>query len=314
MKKILYIVGSTATGKTSLGIKLATKFGAELISADSKQIYKDMDIGSGKDIPKKASKKTSSQNLTYYQIKKTKIWGYDLADPSQEYSVSHYKKFADSLIKDIHSRNKLPIIVGGSGFYLKCIENPPNSLRVTQNKTLRQKLNKLTTNELQERLKNLNKERFNQMNNSDVNNPRRLIRAIEIKLSDTTKEKSASEKYNSLWIGLNVAKNEINISIKKRVLKRLEDGFEKEFEDLSSSKKLLPNTQASSSMGYKHWFEYKKGETTKEEAIKKWTTAEQQYANRQKTWFKKQKEIFWFDAKDENSQKSIVQMIKNWYA
>ena len=120
MNKLLVICGPTSTGKTTLAIALAKKFNGELISTDSRQVYKGMDIGTGKDLPEGAKFKLPwFQKYGYYEVGGTKIWGYDLADPRHEFSVAQYIKFAERIISDVLKRGKSPVLVGGTGLYIR---------------------------------------------------------------------------------------------------------------------------------------------------------------------------------------------------
>ena len=319
MNKLLYIVGPTATGKTNIALNLAQKFSGDIISADSRQAYIGMDIGTGKDIPPGFKKIINSENrhkTTYYQKNNTNIWGYDLVSPDQKYSVAHFQKFVNNKIMQIHKLDKLPIIVGGSGLYINCIENPPQSISIPQNSILRKKISTFSIKELQKKLKNINKEKYNSMNQSDINNPRRLVRAIEI--STFQKEKSPHKtnpnKYNSLWIGLKTSLSRIDNSIENRVKARIKAGFEKEFDSLYKKGLINKAFQASSSTGYRQWLEYKNNQISKSDAIKNWITAEKQYARRQLTWFKKNNQINWLNSNSKNLIKSVEAIVRVWYS
>ena len=319
MSKLLYIVGPTATGKTSTALNLAQKFNGDIISADSRQVYIGMDIGTGKDIPpgfKKIVKKENNRQSIFYQKNNINIWGYDLVSPDQDYSIAHFQKFVNKKIKQIHKLDKLPIIVGGSGLYINCIETPPQSLSIPQNIKLRKKLTTFSTEKLQKKLESINKEKYASMNQSDINNPRRLIRAIEITTfqKESSPHKTNSNKYNNLWIGLKTSLEEIDNSIEKRVKKRIKAGFEAEFNSLYNKGLININFQASSSTGYRQWLEYKNHQVSKNDAINNWITAEKQYARRQLTWFKKNNQINWFNANLKNLSKSVEQLVRVWYS
>src|SRR4030066_2229730 len=126
MKKFLVICGPTAMGKTSLALRLAKLFNGELISADSRQVYKGMDIGTGKDLPvtvkcQMSNVKCFGKRICYYKINGVRVWGYDLVEPTEEFSVAQYVGIAQEILENIYSRGKLPILVGGSGFYIKAV-------------------------------------------------------------------------------------------------------------------------------------------------------------------------------------------------
>src|SRR3989344_4678270 len=161
--KLLIICGPTATGKTKLAANLSKKFSGKIISADSRQVYKGMDIVTGKDRPKEVS-----------------IWGYDIIRPNEEFSVAHFVNLAGKEITRVDKQGKLPIIVGGTGFWLKSLLNPPATINIIPDWQLREKLEKFSATELLERLKKIDPKRAASMNQSDRNNPRRLMRAIEV--------------------------------------------------------------------------------------------------------------------------------------
>lgn len=276
MKQVLIICGPTASGKTALAAKLVKKFKGELISADSRQVYKGMDIVTGKDRPKGV-----------------KIHGLDLVRPDQEFSVAHFVKYASNLINQI----RLPIIVGGSGLYIDSLVKPPETLAVKPDWDLRKRLEKKSIKELQEQLNQLNPARFKLMNHSDRNNPRRLIRAIEIVLRrDSLKAPLKSlfnEKYDTLWIGLTAGKEILAKKIEARVRARIKAGAIREWQQLKAK---YPATLPSmSGIGYRQLPD-----------IAAWTRAEQQYAKRQMIWFKKNKVIRW-------NPKNVVKLVGNWY-
>lgn len=166
MRKLLIVTGPTATGKTALGIELARKFNGEIISADSRQIYKGNDVETGKD-------------RSFPQ------WGIDIAKPGDDFNVSAFVAYAQKIISDITARGKLPIVIGGTGQYIKELLNPSATLNVPLNPQLRAKLEKLSIDQLQKELAQMQPDKWKSMNQSDRNNPRRLVRAIEVARQDT---------------------------------------------------------------------------------------------------------------------------------
>lgn len=325
MKKLLIICGPTATGKTTLGLKLAKIFRGEIVSADSRQVYKGMDIGTGKDLPENSKYKNSSikwkgNSIGYHKIDRIKIWGYDLVKPNEKFSVSLFTSFSRVAINNILDREKLPIIVGGTGLYIKAIAEKIDTLNIPRDEKLRIRFEKKSVTYLQQALFKLNKQRFNKMNRSDRNNPRRLIRAIEIsnyKKQDKHKQKNASNtkhSFNSyLWIGLQTDIKLLRDRINKRVLKRVERGSEKEVRNLLKLGYNF-NLPSMSAMGYSHWKPYLEKKIGKKEMIDRWQQDEWSYAKRQMTWFKKNKNIHWFDISKKNYINKVVDQVDLWYS
>jgi tRNA dimethylallyltransferase len=330
MNKLLVVCGSTAAGKTALAVKLAKKFNGELVNADSRQVYRGMDIGTGKDLP--ASSKFKIQNsklgikrkeyqIGYYLISGVPIWLVDVVEPDYRFSVADYIKVAVPVIKDIWQRNKLPILVGGTGFYLRSLLGGIETVGVAPDWSLRNKLEKLTVTELQEKLKRANISRFNRMNQSDRHNPRRLIRAIEV----ADKDKGNLKKIETLdlkkeaifWVGLKLPFKKLDKKITQRVKKRLASGLEKEIEGLLK-KFSFGNSVLGETIGYQEWEKYfftpqeKRGGVLPE-IIDSWQRAERQYARRQMVWFKKNKQINWFVADKKDLFFQVVKKVGKWY-
>lgn len=294
MNQLLFVVGPTATGKTSLALALAEKFNGELISADSRQVFKGLDIATGKDIP-------ASQ-----------IHGYDLVEPNQDWNVTDFQKFANKTIKEIHERGKLPIIVGGTGLYVKSLLEP-FSPTAPPNPELRKKLEKLSVLELQENLQKLDRKKFGTMNHSDQRNPHRLIRAIEISSSSVKPKKVKSNNFDSFVIGLKAPIEILEAQINARVQKRILQNPKAELEYLLSLDPDL-SSSAATSLGYKDLQDFYQDHISKERLINLWTIKERQYAKRQLTWFKKQKNINWFDVSKSDYLDKVVDLVSNWYS
>lgn len=305
MQKILVICGPTATGKTSLGFLLAKKFNGEIVSSDSRQVYKHMDIGTGKEWDDSV-----------------KIWGYDLAEPNDNYSVSEYFKSIKLVISDIWQRNKLPIIVGGTGFYIKSLIDGIATVDIPKNENLRISLEKLDINELFNKLADLDGAKAASLNSSDKRNSRRLIRAIEIAVWNTQhgtqkqivekRKKVLDKNVDLLMVGLSASHSRILNNIKDRVDKRINEGFVLEVENLLKIGVSWKH-QSMKSLGYKESEAFFKKGLTYEEFISQWINNEMKYAKRQMTWFKKDKRINWFDIDDINFHQNMVNLISKWY-
>ena len=298
-KKLLIVCGPTATGKTKLGIFLAQKFNGEIISADSRQVYKFMDIGTGKewgDVP---------------------IHGYDLVDPSSNFSVFEYLMFARKTLDDIWKRGKLPILVGGTGLYIKAIVEGIDTLNIPKNADLRESLEEKNTFELYEKLATLDSSKAASLNISDKNNPRRLIRAIEIAIwkisneQEVNKAKSNQGVMDTLFIGLNYPVDQISNLITSRVEKRIEQGFIDEVEDLLKMG-VSWKMQSMNALGYSGAEGFFKNGLTYEEFVEKWIESEINYVKRQLTWFKKNKKINWFDLTKPKQLEKLEKLVEKW--
>jgi tRNA dimethylallyltransferase len=275
---MIIITGQTATGKTKLALELAIKHNGELINFDSRQIYKYLDIITGKDIPK------------------TKIWLYDVVTPDQYFSSFDFVRLVTPIIKDIKKRNKTPILVGGTYLYLKHLLYGINDNNSPPDFKLREKLNNKSVDYLQKMLIKLNKNVFENLNHSDQLNPRRLIRRIEIeKYQQTHTKKVPMSPISpiSRFIGLKYKdRSKLRQVIKKRVEERFDSGA------IDEVKKILKmgyaeNDPGLKTIGYKQIIKYLNKEITKEEAIEDWINKEVQYAKRQLTFMKKDKNINW---------------------
>ena len=212
MNKVLIICGPTATGKTKFALELAKKFNGELVSADSRQVYIGNDLETGKDF--------------HLNTDHIKIWLLDILQQGEEFSVSAWRHLAQEAIKDILSQGKLPIVVGGSGLYIKSLVQDLPDIDVPFDKKLRKKWENKSAKELFDYLKSINSAKASSMNDSDAKNPRRLIRAIEICSFKHTVNYQPTN-YELLLIGLTSSKENLTTRIKKRVADR---GLAKSFE------------------------------------------------------------------------------------
>lgn len=296
MQKLLVIAGATATGKTSLGIGIAKMFGGEIISADSRHVYKGLDIISGKDIPKDIP-----------------IWGIDLVSSTQDCSVSLYQKVGVQAIHAIEGHHNLPIVVGGTGLYISSLIRDHDVMQVPRNVSLRQVLEKKDVDGLIKHLQKVDAEKYASMNQSDVHNPRRLIRAIEVgewKVHHQQIERLVPA-FDTLFIGLSCDEDVLKERIRKRVNERIDNGALEEAKRLESL--LDARMPAFSTLGFSYLIQFIHHEITKDVLIESWTNAEYAYAKRQKTWFRKEKNIHWFDISDLDYRASIEKLVKEWY-
>ncbi len=296
MKKAVVIVGPTAVGKTSFATKLAKKFNGAIVSADSIQVFKSLDIISGKD-------KKELEGLEYYMI--------DIVTPNESFSVSQFEKQTTRILDKI---NKAPIIVGGTGLYVKSIIDGINSSEVKPNYKLREELASLSLKELQVKLGYLDNKAWESLNESDRGNKRRLLRKIEI-LKDGKWQMVNGKKrdFDFLQIGLELSREILKERIDKRVEERLKMGALEEAKSLYQNYENLTQ-QVKDANGYKQLFEYLKGETTLENAIEKWKLSEYKHAKNQMTWFRKDERIFWFDASKKDNFEVISKKISEFLA
>ncbi len=317
--KLLVICGPTSTGKTSLAIKLAKKFNGEIVSADSRQVYKKMDIGTGKDIPVGSKiRYPLFSKYGYYLIDGIKVWGYDLATPKEEFNISWYLKFANKIISEIQKRGKTPILTGGTGLYIRGIIQGIPTVDVPKNEELRIELAKRTAEDLYENLSQMDSVKSASLNSSDKKNPRRLIRAIEIAQWNLSHGKTGvvERQINSdsvLKIGLTAPTEFISKRISKRVADRIENGIKEEIKNIIKSG-VNWESQSMASIGYRQWRDYFEGGVEEEQIFQEWEKEERKYVKRQMTWFKKDIDINWFNITDKNFPKNVENLVEKWYS
>jgi len=278
--KLIVILGPTASGKSDLAVKLAEKFKGEIVSADSRQIYKEMNIGTAK------IKREEMLDIPHYMI--------NIVKPNQEFTLAQFQKKATKIIKDIQKRNKFPFLVGGTGLYIQSIVDNLKIPETKPDKKLRKKLEKLTKEELIKELKKLDPEALEII---DVNNKRRLIRALEICL--ITKKPFSKQRernkpiFDILQIGLKLNLNKLENKINKRTEKMMEE------ELIEENKKLLKKYNSKlpsmSGIGYQEIILYLNKKINLEEAKELIKIHTRQYAKRQITWFKRDKRIKWIN-------------------
>jgi len=275
-KKLVVILGPTASGKTDLSIKLAKKFNGEVVSADSRQVYKGMDIGTGK-VTKK-----EMEGISHYLL--------DVVSPKSYFTVAQYQKLAQKAINKILGNGKIPFLVGGSPFYIYSIVEGWQFPKLKPDWKLRKDLEKKSSSELFKILKKLDKER---VKNIDKSNKRRLIRAIEIakKLGKVPKIKK-SPQYNCLLIGIKKELEVLKNLIEKRLLKRFRQGIIKEVEILHKNNVSWKRLEEFG-LEYKWIARFLQKKINYEEMLERLQKDIEHFAKRQMTWFKKDKRIKW---------------------
>jgi len=274
--KIIVILGPTAAGKTSLGVYLAWKYQGEIISADSRQVYQGMDIGTGKDL---AAYKVGHRYVPYHLI--------DIISPNTEFNLAQYQKLALGAISDIINRGKLPIIVGGTGLYLQALVDNYDLSKISPDLEKRRELEALTKDELFGRLEKLKPEFALKLNNSDKNNPRHLVRYLEILEQEGELSGKKDTPYDFLVLGLDFSDD----ILRERVVKRIKDRLENE--DMLGEVERLHKSGVSWERLISFGLEYRflsyhlLGKLDYEEMLQKLSDASYRFAKRQKTWFKR---------------------------
>ena len=289
--KIIVILGPTASGKSKLAIKIAKKFNGEIISADSRQVYKGLDIGTEK-ITKK-----EMNGIRHYLI--------DVAKPKKIYTVVQYQRAAKKILKQIFQKGKIPIICGGSGLYIDALIYDYKLPAVAPQKSLRGRLEKKSTEELFKMLQGLDPERAVDI---DPRNPRRLIRALEIVLK-TGRPVPKIEKqspYQTLKIGLKKSVSQLRRSIRQRLKKTLKKGLVEETKKLHREGLSWKRLNALG-LEYRLAADYLRGLISCEEMTEQMERKIRRYAKRQMTWFKKDKDIIWIS----NPQKAFA-ICRDW--
>ena len=301
--KLVVILGPTASGKTDLSIKLAKKFNGEVVSADSRQVYRGMDIGSGK-VTKK-----EMRGIPHYLL--------DVANPKRKFTVAQYQKLALAAIKKIQGKNKLPILVGGTGFYIQSIVDGIIIPEVKPDWKLRKELEKKSNEQLFQMLLKKDPERAKTI---DKQNPRRLIRAVEIVLTTGKPVPALSSVVipakagiqnaginndmdsrfrgndNILQLGIKISQDQLKNNIKKRLLKRLKNNAM-----INEVKKLRKSGLSwkrleEFGLEYKFVAQYIQNKILHQQMLDKIQIESEHYAKRQMTWFKRDKRIHWIDS------------------
>lgn len=317
-QKVIVVLGQTATGKSALAIKIALRLnsgqakkinpptGGEIISADSRQVYRWLDIGTGK-VPGKWVKNDPTKKRPFvswiFAYKSIPHYCIDFVSPQKIYTAAEFKKCAKSAIADITARGKIPIIVGGTGFWIDTLIFNLLLPNVAPNPKLRLKLSSKKPDELFKILKKLDLKRAKTI---DSKNSRRLIRAIEIALAlgkiPTVKKRP---RYNALWLGVSLPKDELRERIRLRLQKRIKSGMIKEAMALRKSGVSWKRFYELG-LEYRFLADFLKAKIDKNEFIELLNRAIRQYAKRQMTWFKKNKKIHWI--KSENEARRLIRM------
>jgi tRNA dimethylallyltransferase len=298
--KVIVICGPTASGKTALSIELAKKINGEIISADSMQIYKDMDIGTAK------PDKEEMQGIQHYLL--------DCVSPDTRYSVAEYKIDATKAIEEILQKGKTPIIVGGTGLYVDTLIYGIEYNDIQIDEQYRNELEKIAEEQGVEVLYKMATQIDEQaMKKISINDKKRIMRVLEIyKATGKTKTEQEYEsrkkgvKYDYKVFALNMDREVLYNRINLRVDLMIENGLIEEVRNLKEKYNKFPT--AMQGLGYKEVVEYLENKTTKDEMIEKIKMETRRYAKRQLTWFRKNKETIWLDATKEREY-NVTQII-----
>ncbi len=288
-EKILVVTGPTATGKTALSVELAKKLGGEIVSADSMQIYRGMDIGTAK------VTKAEMQNIPHHMI--------DIADPSEDYSVSRYVEKADAAVRGILSRGRLPIVAGGTNLYIDSLIAGLDFAEKAEDAALRESLNKqyddIGGEAMLEHLRGFDPERAAKLHPADK---RRIVRAVEIYIltgetitRHDEETKKRPKRYDAVKIALTFADRAVLYDrINARVDKMVSDGLFDEVKGLLDSG-LSPACTSMQAIGYKEPAAYFRGEMSKDAAIELIKLSSRRYAKRQLTWLRRDTTVLWHE-------------------
>ncbi len=304
---VVAVVGPTASGKSDLAVEICLRFNGEAVSADSMQIYKGLDISTAK--PTEEEKKGIPHHMM------------DFLDNTESFSVAEYQKMAGECIKDIHSRGKLPVIVGGTGLYIDTLLNNIQLKEDSFDEALREKLLERVEKEgvenLLDELRGIDPEYAEKMH---PNNVKRIVRALEVwyssgvTMTKQIEDSHAESPYDVCFIGLDAEDRDFLYErINRRVGIMLRNGLEAEARDYLSQENMATSSQA---IGCKELKPYFDGEITLAEAADNLRQATRRYAKRQLTWFRRHKEINWimidkFNSKTE-MQNVAFEIIKKW--
>ena len=300
-KRLLIIAGPTAVGKTDTGIILANRLKGEIISADSMQIYKNMDIGTAKPSPEER------KGIVHHLI--------DIIRPDEDFSVAEFQRLAKNIIDNLISNKKLPIIVGGTGLYINSLIYDMDFTQSVSNRKLRETLQKEAENMgnkyIHNKLKKIDRDLADRIH---PNNIRRVIRAIEVyyetgdKIGDFSKDIALNDEYEFFLVGLMRDREELYDRINTRVDIMMEQGLVEEMRNLLNSG--YPKDLISfKGLGYKEVIGYLEGKYDLNEAIRILKRNTRRYAKRQLTWFRRYNDINWYNVSDYLTSKNLAEHI-----
>lgn len=298
-EKVVVIAGPTAVGKTKMSVELAKRLNGEIISGDSMQIYKRMDIGTAK------ITQVEMDGIPHHLI--------DIKEPTESFSVAEFQGLVQPLISEINARGKVPFIVGGTGLYINAVLQNYNFADVAQDAEYRDKLEKFVEDQgviaLHELLKDIDPISYKEIH---PNNYRRVIRALEVyhvtkkTIHEYQQEQNFESPYEYAMIGLTMDREILYERINYRVDLMIEQGLIEEAKNLYQQG--VVECQSVQAIGYKEIYEYIEGKVTKEEAIETLKQNSRRYAKRQFTWFRNKMDVTWFDMTNANFEQKIQEI------
>ena len=300
MEKVIVVIGPTSVGKTKMGVALAKKLNGEVISGDSMQVYRQMDIGTAKVTIEEM------EGVTHHCI--------DILDPKDQYSVHDFQQTVRKQITEITNRGHVPIIVGGTGLYIKAaLYDYTFSEMENNHDEINKKYKDYTNEQLYAHLKQIDEESAKILH---FNNRRRVLRAIEIyeqtgqKKSEMINEQEHICLYDAYFVGLTLPRELLYERINLRVDLMMKNGLQGEMESLIKQG-LTRENQSMKAIGYKEWFDYFEGKCDLNEVSENIKKHSRQYAKRQYTWFKNQFDVHWYDVCLENFSKTIEEISRD---
>ena len=303
-KPLIVIAGPTASGKTELSINLAKKLNGEIISGDSMQVYKHLDIGTAK------ITKQEMEGIPHHLI--------DTIEPTEEYNVQIFQKSSKKIIDDIFSRGKVPIIVGGTGLYIDALVYNYSFIDENNDSKIRDKLwedyKNFGSDYLIEKLKKVDPDALEII---DLSNTKRLIRALEIweknniKFSELEKDSRTYKEspYDLFYFVITMNREILYDRINKRVDLMFKNGWQNEVENLLASRTATPDLRSMQGLGYRQVLEYLSSKITFEECVDNIKKETRRFAKRQLTWFRKNKDIIWLNKDIKNSNELLEEII-----
>lgn len=300
--KVLVIIGQTASGKSDLAVELAKKYNGEVVSADSRQVYRGLNIGTGK------ITKTDMKGVQHHLL--------DVVAPRSSFSAADFVRRGRKAIEEIQSRGKLPIVAGGTMFYIDALLGNVQIPEVSPNEKLRTKLERRSLTSLLTKLRKLDPRRAQALQqDGQAENRRRIIRAIEIATYNKAHDKlrpcprfhlGQGGEYDVLKIGIKVNKDELQERIKLRTAKRMRIGMVAEARKLHKNG-LSYKRMRNLGLEYRYLADFLQNKITKEELIQRIERDDWRYAKKQMAWWKRDKEIGWYTLKEQNKIEKLAQ-------